>query len=112
MCPDPGAISRSRISLDAAIMQSCRNRNERGGMIRVGWIGSSPLLGYKLLVSRTPAMKETDLSSCFEIVTLLITDSDGILKASAADLLDEVEVEPYVPMWEKMEISVPRFTFS
>ena len=47
----------------------------------------------------------------------MITDSDGILKASAADLLDEVAVEPYVPMsfedrvalttslWEKMEIS-------
>lgn len=51
-CPHKSTISRMRLTLDMAFMLHRRAVVEGPPMFRAGWIDSSPILGYDLLMSR------------------------------------------------------------
>lgn len=72
--PDKATLSRARLTLDISIMVNRRAIVDGPAMFRVGWIDSSPILGYDLLMSRCLEILLTDLVECFGHVNLLIRD--------------------------------------
>ena len=72
--PNKSVLSRARLTLDIAFMIHRRAVVDGPAMFRVGWIDSSPILGYDLMMSRCLEISLTDLVECFRRVTLLIRD--------------------------------------
>lgn len=99
VAPRKSSIARHRLTLDLAFMLLRRVVVDDPAMVRVGWIDSSPILGYDLLMSRCLEVRQNKLLECFDCVTELTRD-EAAYREGDERLTDARRLELSEWLWE------------